>query len=179
MQDRIPCCLDVNSRCGTRFKELRAWVSRTTGRGVKIVKIAGTEQGGSPFYAQPVGYDGRAFFMAQDAGCDTEKLLHEACHFLLASRERRQLLNYGLGPGSFRKIDQAESDNEELTTGLLEKLLAPHFRLDEKKLYKPDYNVANRRNLDWDACQQHAEELYAKLLPSLPPLQDAVELTTK
>jgi|GEM_PF-903764 len=174
MHDRIACCVTPKSRCGTRFAELRAWVCKTTGKGVKVVEIVSSEQGNAPFYAQRVGFDGRSIYVAQDAGCDTEKLLHEVCHFLLTPKDRRQLTNYGLGPGTFRNTDEVTSDNEELTVQLLEKLLAPHFLLPLSQLYKPDYNVANRRNLDWQACEARAEALYAKLVETIPPVRGAV-----
>lgn len=167
MQPRIPCCLEPNSRCGTRYAELKSWVCRVTGKGVKVVKLAGVEQGGPPFYAQPVGFDGRSFFLGWDTGCDTEKLLHEACHFFFASRERRHVVNYGLGPAQFCTVDQDEADMEELSTGLLQRKLAPIFQLPEKRLYKPDYNVANKRRLDWDAGEQRATEMFEKLLPTM------------
>ncbi|MGZ3422666.1 MAG: hypothetical protein ACXVEF_02590 [Polyangiales bacterium] len=123
------------------------------------------EQGKAPFHAQPVGYDGRAFFVAFDQGCDTEKLLHEVCHWLVAPKARRTKPNYGLGPVG-REVDDVTGDNEEVTVMLLERLLAPHFGLSETKIARPDYNVASRRNVDWDACESRASEHYEALLPS-------------
>ena len=32
-----------------------------------------------------------------------------------------------------------------------------------------DYNTHDRRNVDWDACQQRAQELFDKLASGLPP----------
>ncbi|MEW5853347.1 MAG: hypothetical protein AB2A00_31495 [Myxococcota bacterium] len=170
MKDRTPCCLEPRSRCGTRWNELRTWVFKTTGKGIRIVDLQGDEQGRTPFFAQPVGYDGRSFFVARDQGCDTEKLLHEACHFFMAPKERRNAVNYGLGPvpGPFRDVDDFVSDNEEVATSLLEGKLAPYFKLPEHKLYRPDYNVANRRHLKWDECEERAEEVFQRLLPTLP-----------
>ncbi len=119
MKPRQPCCLDPANRCGTRWEVLTKWVTRNTGKGIRIVALKGDEQGKTPFFAQPVGYDGRAFFVAGDRGCDTEKLLHEACHFLVAPPERRNMVNYGLGPGPFRPVDDFVSDNEEVAVGFL------------------------------------------------------------
>jgi hypothetical protein len=160
--DRTPCCLLPASRCGTRFSELHAWVTRNTGKGVKVVELASGEQGKAPFWAQPVGYDGRAFYVAFDHGCDTEKLLHEACHWLVAPRARRQKPNYGLGPKG-REVDDVTADNEEVTVMLLERLLAKDFGLPLEKIAEPDYNVAHRRNVDWDACEARAAALYESL----------------
>lgn len=164
--DRTPCCNEPRSRCGTHFQELLAWVTRITGKGVKIVSLSGEEQGRAPFFAQPVGYDGRAFHVAFDHGCDTEKLLHEVCHWLVAPRARRGKQNYGLGPKG-REVDDVTGDNEEVTVMLLERRLAPHFGLPLEKIAAPDYNVAHRRNVDWDACEARAEELYAATSQSL------------
>ena len=169
--DRTPCCLLPRQRCGTRWEALRRWACSTTGKGVRVVGLTGDEQGKAPFCAQPVGFDGRAFFVAADHGCDTEKLLHEVCHWLVAPRERRGRLNYGLGPGPVAagtEVGEAVRDNEEVTVMFLERLLAPHFALPESKLAKPDYNVANRRNLDWDACDERARALYDSIAAALP-----------
>ena len=166
-RERTPCCHDPSRRCHTRWDELRKWACKLTGKGVQLVELRGDEQGKSPFFAQPVGFDGRAFLVAFDHGCDTEKLLHEVCHWVVAPRERRGKLNYGLGPGP-STVDTVTSDNEEVTTMLLERLLAPHFRLAESRIAKPDYNVADRRSLDWDACAERAQALYDSLAPSLP-----------
>lgn len=144
------------------------WVTRNTGKGVRIVELKGDEQGKTPFFAQPVGFDGRSFFVAGDRGCDTEKLLHEACHFLVAPPERRNMVNYGLGPGPFRPVDDLVSDNEEVTVGMVQAKLAPVFGLPEHKLAKLDYNVANKRHLDWFACEVRAEEVYARIAGTLP-----------
>lgn len=168
--DRIACCLDPRRKpaCGTRFAELRAWVCRVTGKGVRVVTLSGTEQGRAPFFAQPVGYDGRFFHVAADHGCDTEKLLHDACHWLVAPKERRSKPNYGLGPGKgMRLVDDATADNEEVTVMLLERLLAPRFGLHASKIAEPDYNVANRRNVDWAMCEERAAAILASLEPSL------------
>lgn len=168
--DRTPCCLDPRRRpaCGTRFAELKRWVCRVTGKGVKMCTLVGQEQGKAPFFAQPVGYDGRSFHVAADYGCDTEKLLHDACHWLVAPKERRSKPNYGLGPGKgLRLIDDATADNEEVTVMLLERLLAPIFGLDESKIAEPDYNVADRRNLDWAACETRATALLESLRVTL------------
>jgi len=164
--NRIPCCLLPARRCGTRWDALRRWACAVTGKGVRVVGLVGSEQGKSPFFAQPVGFDGRAFHIAADHGCDTEKLLHEVCHWLVAPKERRGKLNYGLGPGP-TTVSEAESDNEEVTTMFLERLLAPHFSLAEEKIAKPDYNVADRRNLDWDACASRAQKIYEGLARGL------------
>ena len=32
----------------------------------------------------------------------------------------------------------------------------------------PDYNVAHRRNVDWDACEERAAALYESLRTGLP-----------
>ena len=161
-RERVPCCLDSTRRtpCGTRWAELRVWASATTGKGVKVVALEGSEQGKAPFFAQPVGFDGRAFNVAADYGCDTEKLLHEVCHWLVAPKERRGMLNYGLGPAApFRVVDDVMSDNEEVTVMLLEGLLAPHFRLSADKIARPDYNVANKRNVEWAECEARAQTI--------------------
>lgn len=168
--DRTPCCLDPRRRpaCGTRFGELKRWVCGVTGKGVRVCTLEGGEQGKAPFFAQPVGYDGRFFHVAADYGCDTEKLLHDACHWLVAPKERRSKPNYGLGPGKgLRLVDDATADNEEVTVMLLERLLAPFFGLDESKIAEPDYNVADRRNLDWEACEARAAVLLDSLRESL------------
>ncbi len=172
MRDRSACCEDPKNRCETRWTELRAWVAKHTGKGVRLVTLAGDEQGRRPFFAQPVGYDGRTFFLAADGLCDTEKLLHEACHFFASPRQRRNTENYGLGPGPFRPVDDLVSDNEEVTAALLQQRLAPYFALPAHKMQRPDYNCASRRNVDWDVCEARAEELFARvvaLLPSVTP----------
>jgi hypothetical protein len=161
---RDPCCLDPRNRCGTRWDALRTWACAVTGKGVKLVELSGGEQGRAPFFAQPVGFDGRTFHIARDHGCDTEKLLHEACHWLAAPKERRGRPNYGLGPGP-TPVDDPTSDNEEVTVMLLERRLAPHFSLDESRIAKPDYNVADRRNVDWVACEARAEAIYGQVAP--------------
>ncbi len=166
-RERHPCCLDPARPCGTRWNELRRWACTTTGKGVSLVELRGNEQGKAPFFAQPVGFDGRAFLVAFDHGCDTEKLLHEVCHWLVAPRERRGKMNYGLGPGP-TTVDVVTSDNEEVTTMLLERRLAPHFKLRESKIAKPDYNVADRRALDWNACDERAQGIYDSVVASLP-----------
>ena len=161
---REACCTKRGSRCGTRFEDLRRWVCRTTGKGVQLVRFAGDAQGKAPFFAQPVGFDGRFFFVVDDHGCDTEKLLHEACHWLLAARDRRTRANYGLGPGpGQRVVDDVVGDNEEVAVMLLERLLAPHFGLAESKIARPDYNVVSRRNVEWDACETRAHDAYRAL----------------
>lgn len=181
--DRVPCCLDPARRppCGTRFAELRAWVCRVTGKGVRVVSLTGSEQGRAPFFAQPVGYDGRAFHIAADHGCDTEKLLHDACHWLVAPKERRSKPNYGLGPGKgdrwARAVDDPTGDNEEVTVMLLERLLAPHFGLAPSKIAEPDYNVADRRNVDYEACERRSAALFESLLPTLGRPVPAQRLT--
>jgi hypothetical protein len=165
---RVPCCLSKRSRCGTRWEALRAWVCVHTGKGVRVVALASGAQGKAPFFAQPVGFDGRAFHVAHDHGCDTEKLLHEVCHWLAAPRARRGRANYGLGPGpGLRIVTDVEADNEEVTVMLLEQRLAPHFRLADDRIARPDYNVADRRNVDWDACEERARELYERVVPTL------------
>jgi hypothetical protein len=169
MRDRTACCQDPAARCGTRLKELCAWVGKVTGKGWRLVELRGDEQGKAPFFAQPVGYDGRTFFIARDGLCDTEKLMHEACHFLAAPRERRHTANYGLGPGPFRPVDDLTSDNEEVSVTLLQYKIAARFNLPEEKLAKPDYNVANKRHLDWDACHQRADALFEQIAATLPP----------
>ena len=167
-RERVPCCLDTSRRssCGTRWAELRVWASTVTGKAVRVVALEGDEQGKAPFFAQPVGFDGRAFNVAADYGCDTEKLLHEVCHWVVAPKERRGKVNYGLGPGP-REVDDVMSDNEEVTVMLLEGLLAPQFRLAADKIAKPDYNVANKRNVDWATCEARALELSQGLAVSL------------
>ncbi len=168
MRKRVPCCLVPSNRCGTDWPALTAWVGKHTGKGIRVLELHGEEQGKAPFFAQPVGFDGRSFFVAADHGCDTEKVLHEACHFLVAPAERRKLVNYGLGPGPFRHVDDFVQDNEEVTVSLLEAKLAPHFGLPKHKLAKPDYNCANRRHLEWDTCEARADELYRRLEATLP-----------
>jgi hypothetical protein len=166
-RERLPCCLDPKKPCGTRWPELRRWACTLTGKGVQLVELRGDEQGKAPFFAQPVGFDGRAFWVAFDHGCDTEKLLHEVCHWLVAPRERRGKLNYGLGPGP-SDLDIPTRDNEEVTVMHLERLLAPHFRLPLSKIAKPDYNVADRRSIDWNDCDARAQTIYESLRTSLP-----------
>jgi len=144
-------------------------VGKVTGKGWRLVELRGDEQGKAPFFAQPVGYDGRTFFIARDGLCDTEKLMHEACHFLMAPRERRHTANYGLGPGPFRPVDDLTSDNEEVSVTLLQYKIAARFSLPEEKLAKPDYNVASKRHLDWDACHQRADALFEQIAATLPP----------
>jgi hypothetical protein len=167
-RERVACCVDASRRpaCGTRWAELRVWASAATGKGVKVVALEGGEQGKAPFFAQPVGFDGRAFNIAADYGCDTEKLLHEVCHWLVAPKERRGMENYGLGPGP-RDVDDVTSDNEEVTVMLLEGKLAPLFRLAAEKIAKPDYNVANKRNVEWDDCEARAQAIADAMAPSL------------
>lgn len=171
---RVPCCIAPSARtpCGTRWAELRVWACATTGKGVQVVALEGGEQGKAPYFAQPVGFDGRSFHVAADYGCDTEKLLHEVCHWLVAPKERRGAMNYGLGPVT-RDVDDVTSDNEEVTVMILERKLAPHFKLADSKIAKPDYNVANKRNVEWDGCEQRAEAVYQALLGSLPNDQTA------
>lgn len=166
--NRHPCCLDPQKRvpCGTRWEELRKWACKTTGKGVRVVTLGGTQQGKAPFFAQPVGYDGRTFQLGFDHGCDTEKLLHDVCHWLVAPKERRNRMNFGLGPGP-TTVSDFESDNEEVTVMLLEQLLAPIFRLAPERIAKPDYNVADRRNLDWDACGERARAIYEAIVPTI------------
>jgi hypothetical protein len=161
---RTACCLDPKLACGTRWAALKHWASTITGKGVKLVRLSGDEQGRAPFFAQPVGYDGRAFHIAADHGCDTEKLLHEVCHWLVAPKERRVLPNYGLGP-HVRVVDVATADGEEVTAMLLERLLAPSFALPESRIAKPDYNVADRRHVDWEACSSRAEDIARTVAP--------------
>jgi hypothetical protein len=143
-----------------------AWAARITGKGIKLVEIDGEEKGRAPFFAQPVGFDGRAFFVAFDHGCDTEKLLHEVCHWLVAPRARRNKPNYGLGPKG-REVDDVTGDNEEVTVMLLERKLANDFALPLEKIAEPDYNVAHRRNVDWDDCERRAEALYSSVIGSV------------
>jgi hypothetical protein len=163
---RDACCNDPKRQCGTRWELLRRWACQTTGKGVKLVELTRDEQGRAPFFAQPVGYDGRAFHVAADHLCDTEKLLHEVCHWLVAPKERRALPNYGLGPRD-PVVEPATADGEEVTAALLERLLAPEFGLADAKIPKPDYNVADRRNIDWDACAARASVIAGSLnLPS-------------
>ena len=166
--ERRACHLDPRHACGTRWDALRRWACAVTGKAVRLVTLRGDEQGHAPYFAQPIGFDGRTFLIAADQGCDTEKLLHEVCHWLAAPRARRGRVNYGLGPGP-SDVPEPESDNEELTTMLLERLLAPHFALPEHRIARADYNVANRRNLDWDACAERARAVYAGLRAGLPP----------
>jgi hypothetical protein len=168
MKNRTPCCLVPANRCGTRWEPLVKWVTRHTGKGVRIVELKGDEQGKAPFFAQPVGYDGRSFFVAGDRGCDTEKLMHEALHFLVSPPERRNTPNYGLGPGPFRPVDDYVSDNEEVTVGMVQAKIAGVFGLPPHKLAKLDYNCANKRHIEWDACAERAEEIYARLVGTLP-----------
>lgn len=137
---------------------------------MRIVELSGDDQGRAPFFAQPVGYDGRAFFVAFDHGCDTEKLLHEICHWVVTPKARRAKPNYGLGPKG-REVDDVTGDNEEVTVMLLERKLATHFGLHESKIAAPDYNVAHRRNIDWDACEARAQAHYDALRASLPHVQ--------
>lgn len=167
--ERKPCCIDPSRKvpCGTRWEELRRWSSATTGKGVRVVSLQGDEQGKGPFFAQPVGFDGKTVHIAADYGCDTEKLLHEGCHWLLAPKARRGLMNYGLGPGP-RDLDDFTCDNEEVSVMLLERMLAPHFRLADDRIAKPDYNVASKRNVDWDACEVRARSIYDAVASSLP-----------
>lgn len=141
-----------------------SFATRLTGKGVKLVEVSGEEKGRAPFFAQPVGYDGRAFHVAFDHGCDTEKLLHEVCHWLVAPRLRRNKPNYGLGPKG-REVDDVTGDNEEVTVMLLEGKLAPQFALAADKIAEPDYNVAHRRNVDRDACEARAEALFQEVGP--------------
>jgi hypothetical protein len=166
---REPCCVGPRSRCGTRWEALRSWSCAYTGKAVRVVTLTGDAQGKAPFYAQPVGFDGRAIFLAFDHGCDTEKLLHEVCHWLVAPRERRGRPNFGLGPGpGMRVVTDVEGDNEEVTVMLLERLLAPHFQLSEDRIARPDYNCADRRNIDWDACEARASDIYEQIRASIP-----------
>ena len=65
-------------------------------------------------------------------------------------------------------MDDFVSDNEEVTVGMLQGKLAPVFGLPAHKLAKLDYNVANKRHLDWPACEQRAEEVYARVVGTLP-----------
>lgn len=168
-RNRTPCCLDPKTRtpCGTRWAELRKWACVVTGKGVSLVTLTGTAQGNAPFFAQPVGYDGRSFMIGFDHGCDTEKLLHDVCHWLVAPKERRGRMNFGLGPGP-TTITDLESDNEEVTVMLLEGLLAPLFKLSPNKIAKPDYNVADKRNVDWDGCSARAEAIFESVRPGIP-----------
>lgn len=175
MRPRTSCCTAPGSSCGTRYEVLERWVGRHLGKAVRLVDVSGDEQGKAPFYAQPVGYDGRAFYILRDGLCDTEKLLHEACHFLVSPKERRAMVNYGLGPGPFRPVDDCISDNEEVAASLLQRKLAPYFALPESALQEPDYNCANRRHLDWDACEVQAQEAFDAIAPRLEgiePVQD-------
>jgi hypothetical protein len=174
---REPCCLATGANkgrgskggCGTRWEALRTWTCAQTGKGVRVVQLNGEAQGKAPFFAQPVGFDGKSFHVAFDHGCDTEKLLHEVCHWLVAPRARRVKPNYGLGPGPGQRIvDDEEGDNEEVTVMLLERLLAPHFALPEERIARPDYNVADRRNIDWELCEERATRIYDGLRGTLP-----------
>jgi hypothetical protein len=149
--------------------ELRKWACATTGKGVRLVTLGGTQQGQAPFFAQPVGYDGRTFWLGFDHGCDTEKLLHDVCHWLVAPKERRGRMNFGLGPGP-TTVSAVESDNEEVTVMLLERLLAPRFALAASKIAKPDYNVADRRNVDWEACGERAQLIFEAVCAGIPTL---------
>lgn len=169
MRDRSPCCTDPKMRCGTDWALLTTWVTKTTGKGFRLVELHGDEQGRMPFFAQPVGFDGRTFFIARDGLCDTEKLMHEACHFLVAPKSRRNKVNYGLGPGPFRDVNDYEADNEEATTQLFQYLIAPCFGLAQEKMPRADYNCANRRNIEWDACHARAAETLARVRETLPP----------
>jgi hypothetical protein len=162
--ERVACCDEPRSRCGTRFGAMRSWTSRVTGKGVRLVRET---RGKAPFYAQPVGFDGRTFWVAWDHGCDSEKLLHEVCHFFVAPKERRNRENYGLGPGEI-VVEPVESDNEEVCVMLLERLLAPVFGVHESKIARPDYNTHDRRNVDWDECHARAQSLFDKLSAGLP-----------
>lgn len=170
MRNRTACCEDPTRRCGTRWKELCIWVSRVTGKGWRLVELHGDEQGRTPFFAQPVGYDGRTFFIARDGLCDTEKLMHEACHFLMAPKARRHQVNYGLGPGPFRTVDDRTSDNEEVSVTLLQYKIAACFNLPEDRLAKPDYNVADKRHIDWDDCHGRADVAFQQIVTTLPAL---------
>jgi hypothetical protein len=167
--DRPPRCLLAKSRCGTRWEILRKWACSTTGKGVKLVTLEDDEQGKAPFYAQPVGFDGRAFFIAGDGLCDTEKLLHEVCHWLVAPKERRNRINYGLGPHA-PDVELIVADNEEVVANLLERHCAPHFSLNLSCLQRPDYNVAIRRHLDWETCEARALEIYEGIAGALPAI---------
>lgn len=169
MRDRTPCCTDPKNRCGTDWNTLTAWVTRVTGKGYRLVELQGDEQGKMPFFAQPVGFDGRHFYVAKDGLCDTEKLMHEACHFLTAPKQRRNKANYGLGPGPFRDVDDREADNEEVSTSLFQMMIAPCFGLPEHKMPRPDYNCASRRNIDWEACEARALETFERVRDTLPP----------
>jgi len=44
---------------------------------------------------------------------------------------------------------------------LLEKLLAPHFRLADERIARPDYNVSSKRTIDWVGCEARAQVVYA------------------
>ena len=76
------------------------------------------------------------------------------------------MVNYGLGPGP-RDIDDVTSDNEEVTVMLLEGKLAPQFRLPAAKIARPDYNVASKRNVDWESCEARAQTIAEAVAPSL------------
>ncbi|MBL8601328.1 MAG: hypothetical protein JNK72_05340 [Myxococcales bacterium] len=171
MRRRTACCTAAGSTCGTRYELLEKWVGRHLGKAVRLVEVEGDEQGSAPFFAQPVGYDGRAFFILRDGLCDTEKLLHEACHFLVSPKERRAMVNYGLGPGPFRPVDDRTSDNEEVAASLLQRQLAPYFALPESALQAPDYNCANHRHLDWAACEAQAQAAFEAIKPRLEGIE--------
>jgi hypothetical protein len=79
-------------------------------------------------------------------------------------------VNYGLGPGPFRDVDDHTSDNEEVTTSLFQGMIAPCFGLPAHKMPRPDYNCANRRNIDWPACEARAQEVFDRVKDSLPPV---------
>ena len=149
---------------------------RTTGKAVRLVRLDDGERGRAPFHAQPVGYDGRSFWIAFDHGCDTEKLLHEFCHWSCTPKARRNKPNYGLGPGN-REVDDVTGDNEEVTVMLLERALAPRFGLSQDRIARPDYNVVSRRNVDWGVCEARVAALLREI-PSLASLvKGAPEIT--
>ena len=75
-------------------------------------------------------------------------------------------MNFGLGPGP-TTVSAAESDNEEVTVMLLEGLLAPLFALLPERIAKPDYNVADRRNVDWDSCGERAQAIFESVRPGI------------
>ena len=50
---------------------------------------------------------------------------------------------------------------------LLEGLLAPLCKLSPNKIAKPDYNVADKRNLDWDACAERAQAIFDQVRPTI------------
>ena len=74
-------------------------------------------------------------------------------------------MNYGLGPGP-TSVEYLESDNEEVTVMLLERMLAPLFGLQERAIARPDYNVEDRRNVDWERCEVRAREVFETCSPS-------------